>query len=431
MGYKIHLEPQHKHVAHKAVEMLSNFYNGEIELIIRTVIADQTQLNFDSNYVTTANMNSLVVSINESHKVSTLHPKNIQIHIDTIQDFIKKHISGSEKVAERQKCLHCISKKLQKETSNIFIPDEYTNDFRKALDFYSRLCTGQIEEMGSEIRMKCMGHLFSQSELLDYEHVLQLKRSIFPQLSASASMSIGSPQTPKNAQIAYELCKIFTYKEVWDKNPKGGFGANFQLPLNYSGEKIPTIETVRETSQGKKDPASNIKIYDLNQNEFYLTQKGVDFLHEKINCMDIETLKRAVANSLAEKYCKMDEKDFLLIEYKFATFDNDNGDNKDFNNPQSKLSKEKVNKIYQDCMAFIDSYDTSKLSREAVAAIIDVQTYNQHLNRIYFDSKGLYALSLPSQYLVFPPVGDVLINENGSDQNDEDRQEEEMSFVPR
>jgi hypothetical protein len=92
--------------------------------------------------------------------------------------------------------------------------DDETKILILALDLFSRISCGQLNEIAYKIRYKRMleNKNFTPQILNQIDYYLDdLKQVLFPELNSSSSYSILSNEVPKSAKIAYDILKKIGY----------------------------------------------------------------------------------------------------------------------------------------------------------------------------------------------------------------------------
>lgn len=114
----------------------------------------------------------------------------------------------------------------------------------EALDLYSRLLCGQLDEL--EWFFKLHSEPGTVKNIDDV--ILELKKRVFPQLSETSSYPIAGSKTPTESQIAYDLLCVIRNGLAWHTNPQGGWTVDFDPPLHTADEPLITF-TVEETKE--------------------------------------------------------------------------------------------------------------------------------------------------------------------------------------
>lgn len=125
---------------------------------------------------------------------------------------------------------------------NLIIDQKQADVIITALDFFSRVLCGQLEE----IRWVLLKNAGPNSA--DYEAVEValdvLKREFFDLQGAS---HMGIYNSPERAKVAYDLVQVIRHRVSWDETPSGGITVNFDEPLKVSqGTELAIIEKAEE-----------------------------------------------------------------------------------------------------------------------------------------------------------------------------------------
>jgi hypothetical protein len=115
----------------------------------------------------------------------------------------------------------------------------------KALDLYSRIGMGQL----GEIAYVLMNYSKSSSDneiqdRADRFHVLRERLDIISQswMGRSGHYGISSEKISDVFRIAWDIQQVVRHRLAWDRNPKGDITVDFDDPLKYSSEQLPTIK---------------------------------------------------------------------------------------------------------------------------------------------------------------------------------------------
>lgn len=112
-----------------------------------------------------------------------------------------------------------------------------TNQLRvinEALDLYSRILSGQVEEVGTVVWRKNQGLTSAKGPY--NENLLAVKRDLFPGLRDFAAYGIASSETHEDARTAYEVYKVIDY------HLRPLASVNQGEILRLTKEEIPTLE---------------------------------------------------------------------------------------------------------------------------------------------------------------------------------------------
>ena len=113
----------------------------------------------------------------------------------------------------------------------------------EALDLYSRIWMGQIDEPFQMLRGFCDRYPKTEEDSEGVDLALALLSKIyFPELQGGGYHSIGSCKTDERAKIAYDVQQSIRNKVAWANKPDGGYGVDFHSPLKTSRtEEFPTV----------------------------------------------------------------------------------------------------------------------------------------------------------------------------------------------
>lgn len=109
----------------------------------------------------------------------------------------------------------------------------------KALDLYSRIGMGQI----IEVLDHHTNRIKPEQAIIIYNKLNEIK-PMLTGLPTNSYYSISSDQISNNYRIAYDLQQVIRHRLAWDGNPDGGFGVNFDAPMNYSQIPFATIKKI-------------------------------------------------------------------------------------------------------------------------------------------------------------------------------------------
>lgn len=123
----------------------------------------------------------------------------------------------------------------------IKINEEQAHILATALEAYVRLGLGQIDMVILNVLHKEI--LEKENCDIDYIRMLTypLKREIFG-FDMNSSHGITSKNISDKYRVASDIERVIVHRLSWDKNPKGGMGVNYQDPMKWSEQPLPTIE---------------------------------------------------------------------------------------------------------------------------------------------------------------------------------------------
>lgn len=114
-----------------------------------------------------------------------------------------------------------------------------------ALDLFSRIQIGQLEEILSMARMGSIPHRDDQDvsarieEIEEAEPLLHEVKRLLTGHSPNASFGIFGEKTPESARVAYEIQRAIRHRLAWDRQPKGGMGVDFNDPDSLRSTRQP------------------------------------------------------------------------------------------------------------------------------------------------------------------------------------------------
>jgi len=122
---------------------------------------------------------------------------------------------------------------------NLKINKKQAEVINKALDLYSRIGTGQVNEIlwhpsvAKKIRENQMNHKI----------VAQLFDDIKKIIWGYAPNELGGINMAEETdKIAYDLHQVIRHKLAWEENPEGDITVNFRKPMRYSDENLANME---------------------------------------------------------------------------------------------------------------------------------------------------------------------------------------------
>ena len=119
----------------------------------------------------------------------------------------------------------------------------------KALDLYSRLACGQLEDIenfyrNESIRKEGIVARLSPGVLNGmYEHVRLLKSLLFNQ-PHGGSLGIGNPEVAGWARVCYDVQRVIEHGVAWAKRPEGGHGVDFREVDKLGDEPLAEFEVL-------------------------------------------------------------------------------------------------------------------------------------------------------------------------------------------
>lgn len=139
-------------------------------------------------------------------------------------------------------------------TYRLTINAEQADIISRALDFYSRVGGGQVEEIGA------VALLQPYNSALDYtaveNSVNTLKRVLFGLSPNAPNCGIGNSRP--QFQTAYDLHQVIRNRLAWDRQPEGGIEVWFDSPMKWGPEPLAEI---------KEEPPNSVKFIEGEEDE--------------------------------------------------------------------------------------------------------------------------------------------------------------------
>lgn len=117
------------------------------------------------------------------------------------------------------------------------LSDNQLRVIAEALDLYSRILSGQVEEVGTVVWRKSQG--ITSSQRPSNKALLAVKRDLFPALGDFTSYGIGSSETPDDAKTAYDVYQVV------DRYLHPHASVNQGKIFNLTKEDLPQLEDVK------------------------------------------------------------------------------------------------------------------------------------------------------------------------------------------
>jgi hypothetical protein len=124
-------------------------------------------------------------------------------------------------------------------TTTLVMNEEQTNIVIKALDFYSRILSGQVEEIPIVLRLANLPFFKSYYDTEGMERNIEnglthLRLRYFPQAHSNSGVGIGN--APVEAKIAYDMQQVVRHAVAWHNEPSGGLTRDFDTPMQWAVE---------------------------------------------------------------------------------------------------------------------------------------------------------------------------------------------------
>lgn len=120
----------------------------------------------------------------------------------------------------------------------LFITESQAQILVDALDLYSRIGAGQLEEIAHVLRI----NPGTQHEKVAAVEELAKEASNCWMGRAGGHHGISSEKVHDAFRVAWDLQQVIRHRLAWDRNPKGGIQVNFDEPLKSSKEPLATIK---------------------------------------------------------------------------------------------------------------------------------------------------------------------------------------------
>jgi hypothetical protein len=143
---------------------------------------------------------------------------------------------------------------------NIEVSHEQAQIILAALDFYSRIGSGQFSELTQMIRIGCVGECdengkqkwpsLPNGSYAGYElTVKQLRDAAFPslvELGSAGAHSIHSPKVNASFRNAYDMQQVIRHAIAWDMHPAGGATVSFGTPLKCGELEMVKVSRIKD-----------------------------------------------------------------------------------------------------------------------------------------------------------------------------------------
>ncbi len=115
------------------------------------------------------------------------------------------------------------------------LSDEQLSVISKACELYARIYMGQLEEVAP---------LFTSMPEARYQELtlaLKALNTVITEMPEQAHFGIRNERVPEVARCAYDIHQVIRHHLAWKQHPYGGFGVNFDSPIQYGSKSLPTI----------------------------------------------------------------------------------------------------------------------------------------------------------------------------------------------
>lgn len=127
-------------------------------------------------------------------------------------------------------------KTLEKIKYQLFISKKQARVITSALDLFSRIGIGQLEEV---LRHPQYANVIFNDHIsykICKEHLNRIKE-LLTEFGPNASYGIGHPKVHGDCTISYDLMQVIRHRLAWDNNPEGGVQVDFGEPMRFSNEE--------------------------------------------------------------------------------------------------------------------------------------------------------------------------------------------------
>jgi hypothetical protein len=104
---------------------------------------------------------------------------------------------------------------------------------KEALNLYSRLLMGQVEELS---------YFFGSKEISD--SLSEIKSILFPELENNSYYGIYQKDCSQESKIAYDIIQVLRNKIAWHENPEGKNTVSFAPPLRAGDESLCEVKII-------------------------------------------------------------------------------------------------------------------------------------------------------------------------------------------
>jgi hypothetical protein len=139
----------------------------------------------------------------------------------------------------------------QERTYALIVNETQANILISALDLLSRVGVGQwgdVIDHAPQQRYTNPEHDEVERVPIDMRHatknLLSSVGSNFVGLLPHATLGLTNPHAPDAVRIAFDIQQVIEHRLAWDKNPEGYITNNFDKPMKWSEQPLPSIEAV-------------------------------------------------------------------------------------------------------------------------------------------------------------------------------------------
>lgn len=132
----------------------------------------------------------------------------------------------------------------------LYVNEEQARVIVNALDFYSRIHIGQVEEVDSFVRLFVR---YRKDKDLDgmKDAIEAFKKAAFPELTSTSSYGIHSEEVDDTARVAWDIKQVLRNVVAWNVHPEGGMTVDFDSPMKSSKQPMPEAKVVQDVDTDK------------------------------------------------------------------------------------------------------------------------------------------------------------------------------------
>lgn len=133
----------------------------------------------------------------------------------------------------------------------IEVNETQANIIKEALDLYSRILAGQLEEIEYTLRKYYYKHLDPEDRRKVETLMKEYKLCMFDWILQSTNESIGisNEELHDNAKVAYDIIQVLRNKISWFKQPEGDILCSFDKPIKFGSHELCKV-SVKDEENG-------------------------------------------------------------------------------------------------------------------------------------------------------------------------------------
>ena len=128
---------------------------------------------------------------------------------------------------------------------NVTLTDEQLQTVMRACEFYTRVRLGQFSEISYEtLRGQISSDDYCKRRECMDKLLMYARKQAFPELDGFGhSYGVGYDKIADRSWMVYQVLR---YAKARKDHPEGGINTNFDRPINYLNEPLPTCEVKQE-----------------------------------------------------------------------------------------------------------------------------------------------------------------------------------------